>query len=93
MVGRKLDAAWAKADPALALAALKAVATSLEADHPGAAASLREGMEETLTVTSLGLPPALTRTMSSTNPIESAFSVAREVPRHAGPPPGRSRLR
>lgn len=79
VVGRKLDAAWAKPDPALALAALKSVATWLEADHPGAAASLREGMEETLTVTRLGLPPALTRTLSSTNPIESAFSVAREV--------------
>ncbi len=79
IVGRKLDAAWAKADPALALAALKALATWLEADHPGAAASLREGMEETLTVTRLGLPAALTRTLSSTNPIESAFSVAREV--------------
>lgn len=79
VVGRKLDAAWAKPDPALALAALKSVATWLEADHPGAAASLREGMEETLTLTRLGLPPALTRTLSSTNPIESAFSVAREV--------------
>jgi putative transposase len=78
-VGRKLDAAWANPDPALALAALKAVAAGLDADHPGAAGSLREGMEETLTVTRLGLPAALARTLSSTNPIESAYSVAREV--------------
>jgi putative transposase len=76
---RRLEAAWAKDTPALALAALKALATWLDADHPGAAASLREGMEETITLNHLGLPPALTRTLATTNPIESAYSVAREV--------------
>lgn len=34
-------------------------------------------MEETLTVTRLGLPPSLLRTLQSTNTIESAFSAAR----------------
>ncbi len=82
MVGAKLDRAWAKEDPALALAALKAVANSLETDHPGAAGSLREGMEETLTVSRLGLPSSLLRTLSSTNPIESAFSGARTTMRN-----------
>ncbi len=77
MVGAKLDRAWAKEDPALALAALKGVAKWLETDHPGAAGSLREGMEETLTISRLGVPPSLLRTLLSTNPIESAFSVAR----------------
>jgi len=79
VVQRKLEAAWAKDTPALALAALKALANWLEADHPGAAASLREGMEETITVNHLDLPATLTRTLATTNPIESAYSVARGV--------------
>src|SRR5216684_4204630 len=79
VVQRRLEAAWAKDTPALALAALKALATWLDTDHPGAAASLREGMEETITVNHLDLPAALTRTLATTNPIESAYSVAREV--------------
>jgi len=37
--------------------------------HPGAAASLREGLEETLTVLRLGVPPTLARTLRSTNAI------------------------
>src|SRR6266849_3112692 len=79
VVQRRLEAAWAKDAPALALAALKALATWLEADHPGAAASLREGMEETITVNHLDLPAILTRTLATTKPIESAYSVARVV--------------
>ena len=79
IVQRRLEAAWAKDAPALALASLKALATWLEADHPGAAASLREGMEETITVNHLDLPPLLIRTLATTNPIESAYSVARPV--------------
>lgn len=82
VVGRKLDLAWAKQDPEQALAALKAVAAGLERDHPGAAGSLREGMEETITVSRLGVPPGLLRSLSSTNPIESAFSVARTTMRN-----------
>ena len=42
------------------------------------AASLREGLEETLTVLRLDLPPTLARTFRSTNAIESMISVARE---------------
>jgi putative transposase len=49
--------------------------------HPGAAASLREGLDETLTVLRLGVPPTLARTLRSTNCIESMISVCRE---HAG---------
>ena len=44
---------------------------SLERDHPGAAASLREGLVETLTVQRLGLTGALQRTLRSTNIIEN----------------------
>src|SRR5207253_11464770 len=46
--------------------------------HPGAAASLREGMEETLTVLRLGVPPTLARTLRSTNCIESMIEICRE---------------
>lgn len=81
-IGAKLDKAWAKKDPDQALAALKALAQKLDDTHPNAAASLREGMEETLTVTRLGLPPSLARTLRSTNTIESAFSVARTTMRN-----------
>ena len=46
------------ADSALAAEAeLTALAGELDRTHPGAAASLREGMAETLTVLRLGLPP------------------------------------
>jgi hypothetical protein len=44
-----------------------------------AAASLREGLEETLLVVRLGVPGALRRTLATTNPIESALSVTRRV--------------
>lgn len=79
LVGQKLDRAWAETDADRAEAALRALAKQLEAPHPGAAASLREGLEETLTVTRLGLPPSLQRTFKSTNPIESMISVGRRV--------------
>lgn len=78
-IGRKLDRAWAEPDAARAEASLRALAQHLEAKHPGAAASLREGLPETLTVTRLGLPPSLLRTFKSTNPIESMNAVGRTV--------------
>ena len=62
-------------------AALLALAKELDRTHPGAAASLREGLDQTLTVLRLGVPPTLARTLRSTNCIESMISVCRE---HAG---------
>ena len=60
------------ADSALAAEAeLCALAAELDRTHPGAAASLREGMDETLTVLRLGIPPPLARTFRSTNAVES----------------------
>ncbi len=56
-------------------------AKELDRAHPGAPASLREGLDETLTVLRLGVPPTLARTLRSTNTIESMISVCRE---HAG---------
>ena len=78
-IGRKLDRAWREADADRAQADLRALATQLQADHPGAAASLREGLEETLTVSRLDISAGLVRTLKSTNPIESMISVARTV--------------
>ena len=49
---------------------LNNLARALHKKHPSAAASLREGLDETLTVLGLGLSPALTRTFSTTNPVE-----------------------
>ena len=51
----------------------------LNISHPGAAASLREGLEETLTVMRLGLPENLERVLSSTNLIENLFGRVREI--------------
>jgi putative transposase len=66
------------ADSALAAEAqLEALARELDRTHPGAAASLREGLAETLTVLRLGVPPTLARTLRSTNSIESMISIAR----------------
>ena len=47
---------------------LEQLARELDKTHPGAAASLREGMAETLTILRLDVPPTLARTLRSTNP-------------------------
>jgi putative transposase len=46
-------------------ATLLALATELDRTHPGAAASLRERLDETLTVLRLNVPPTLARTLRS----------------------------
>ena len=67
------------ADSALAAEAqLRELAAELDKTHPGAAASLREGLTETLTVLRLGVPPTLARSLRSTNIIESMISICRE---------------
>lgn len=53
------------------LAKLKTYAKELEVGHPDAAASLREGMDDLFTVSRLGLPELLAKSLRSTNPIES----------------------
>jgi putative transposase len=78
-VSRKLNKAWSEPDARRAEAQLRALAKHLETKHPGAAASLLEGLEETLTVTRLGLSGSLLDTFKSTNPIESMISIARDV--------------
>ncbi len=70
-VGRAMRDAWDSANAELAKKQLQRLATSLQSKHPGAAASLREGLEETLTVQALGITGALYRTLRTTNPIEN----------------------
>ena len=80
-LSRQLHAAYNETDYDEALRRLKTTARWLDRLNPDAAASLREGMEETLTVIRLGMPELLRRTLATTNPIESAFSVAQNVTR------------
>ncbi len=68
-VWRKLRAAWANPNAAEAEAALKALAGQLDRVNPDAAASLREGLAETVTVTRLGVTGSLLKTVMSTNPV------------------------
>jgi transposase-like protein len=77
-VKRTLKDAWTASDADLGRRQLQRLATSLQGKHPGAAASLREGLDETLTVQALGITGALYRTLRTTNPIENLNgSVAR----------------
>ncbi|MDQ3607733.1 MAG: IS256 family transposase [Actinomycetota bacterium] len=81
-VKRRLRQAWATDDHTAALEHLRAVADELERSHPGAAASLREGLEETLTVTRLGVRGALKKTLASTNPCESMIDTVKRTSRN-----------
>src|SRR6516164_6782818 len=77
-VGRRMTDAYHAGSALEAEAALLALAKELDRTHPGAAASLREGLDDTLTVLRIGVPPTLARTLRSTNAIESMISVCRE---------------
>jgi len=81
-VKRRLRRAWAREDHKQALGELQTLAAELERSHPGAAASLKEGMAETLTVTRLGVTGALKRTLQSTNPCESMIECVRRSSRN-----------
>lgn len=77
-VERRMREAYHAPSALDAQARLEALAAELGKTHPGAAASLREGLDETLTVLRLGVPPTLARTLRSTNAIESMISICRE---------------
>jgi putative transposase len=81
LIQRRLRAAWAAPDSQQACAELEALARSLARQRPGAAASLREGLAETLTVNRLGVGGKLLQTLESTNPVESMIEIVRD---HAG---------
>jgi putative transposase len=77
-VAKRMRRAYHHADALVAQADLEALARELHRSHPGAAASLREGLAETLTVIRLGVPPTLARTLRSTNSIESMIAICRD---------------
>jgi transposase-like protein len=76
-VAARMRAAYQCAEAQRAKRLLKGLAKQLEMEHPSAAASLREGLEETLTVVELGLSGALLRTLSNTNVIENLNGLIR----------------
>ena len=80
-LAERLSAAYYETNATQALALLRATVKWLRRISPAAAASLEEGLEETLTVVRLGVPELLRKTLATTNPIESAFSVAESVTR------------
>jgi len=61
---------------------LLSLANELESVNPSAARSLKEGLDETLTLHRLGIAEALRRSLQSTNIIESAIAVARQAHRN-----------
>jgi transposase-like protein len=78
---RMVNLAYHGSDYEAALKQLELTAKWLDRISPDAAASLREGMEETLTVLRLKVPELLRKTLATTNSIESAFDVCRTVTR------------
>jgi len=78
-VAKKLNAAYALEDYGAAKEALNQLQRELMDLNPSAARSLGEGLEETLTVHRLRVPPQLRKTLACTNVIESAFSIVERV--------------
>jgi transposase-like protein len=58
------------------------LAKRLETEHPSAAESGREGLDETLTVLTLSLSALLRRSLATTNAAESLLSRTRQVTRN-----------
>lgn len=81
-IRRRLNQAYHEIDYQRALRILKNTAALLDRISPDAAASLREGLEETLTLIRLRVPVELFAHLSSTNLIESSLSTARKVSRN-----------
>ncbi len=78
----RLRAAWALEDHALAKSRLELIVAELDAGWPDAARSLREGLDETLTLTRLGVCGQLAKTLASTNPCESMIEIVRHIARN-----------
>jgi putative transposase len=74
--------AFSHPDPGQGLRNAKQLAGQLDKSYPGAAASLREGLEEMFTVTRLGIDGRLAKTLTTSNPVESMISIARATNRN-----------
>lgn len=73
--------AWSADSAEKARTRLLGLARQLEEAHPGAAASLREGLDESLTILRLRIPPTLARSLRSTNPIENLNGALKHLAR------------
>jgi len=82
VVRARMRAAWALADPELARQRLELLASELDQSWPDAASSLREGMEDTLTLMRLQIGGQLAKTLCSTNPCESMIEIVRYTQRN-----------
>src|SRR3954466_7281227 len=78
----RLRTTWSLADADLAEQRLQLLAGELDRSWPDAAASLREGMAETLTLMRLGITGQLAKTLCSTNPCESMIEIVRYTQRN-----------
>lgn len=76
-VRRDLNRAWAMADASEAEHALRNLAAKISRTNPDAAASLREGLSETVTINRLGIGGTLAKTLATTNPMESTVDIVR----------------
>ena len=81
-VDAKLVKAFGHPDPEQGLRNDKQLAAQLDKSYPGAAASLREGLEEMFTVARLGIDGRLAKTLTTSNPVESMISIARTTNRN-----------
>ena len=84
-----LTRAYTNATVKTAKRLLQDLARRLDTDHPSAATSVREGLDETLTVLGLGLSERLQRSLATTNAIESLLSrtAASSQPKGCAPTP------
>ncbi len=78
----RMRAAWALSDAGLARQRLELLAGEVERTWPDAARSLREGLDDTLTLMRLGISGNLAKTLSSTNPCESMIEIVRSTQRN-----------
>jgi putative transposase len=78
----RIRGAWALTNPLLAAQRLELLASELERTWPDAAGSLREGMDDTLTLMRLGIDGQLAKTLCSTNPCESMIEIVRYTQRN-----------
>jgi len=81
-VRARIRGAWALTNPELARQRLELLAAELDQTWPDAAGSLREGLDETLTLMRLGVSGQLAKTLGSTNPCESMIEIVRHTQRN-----------
>jgi len=82
VVRSRMRGAWALSDAELAKQRLELLASELDRSWPDAAASLREGLQDTLTLMRLGIDGQLAKTLCSTNPCESMIEIVRHTQRN-----------